>query len=328
MRVPPPPAVAVEPLAAPPTFSVVIPAYQAAGTVGSGDPLGAGPAPSRRRGDRRRRRVHRRPRRRAAPVRRADHAGAQANGGRASALNAGAAAAQADFLALLDADDVYHPRRLEALAELAAARPDLDLVTTDARFVVDGRPSAPSPGTTPSPTADQRAGILRACFVGGWPAMRLERLRAVGGFDESLPAAVRLGLLDAADPGRLARGHGRRAPLRLPPASGKHVRPPRHQPLGTGSHPGEGVGGSNARASRAQDSLHNAPYPEEQGGAGRGGPAVGEPGSRRRMARLALARGIRPSARARAALAVAAPGLVRRLSAAEAPPDARFKAPG
>src|SRR5919201_104516 len=60
------------------------------------------------------------------------------NGGEASAKNAAARAASGEFIAILDADDIYLPDRLEALAELSIQRPDLDILTTDC-LVVDGR---------------------------------------------------------------------------------------------------------------------------------------------------------------------------------------------
>jgi hypothetical protein len=89
-------------------------------------------------------------------------------------------------MATLDADDAYHPRRLEVLAQLAYRRPDLDLLTTDARFIVDERPAGTFATANPFATSDQRTAIFWNCFVGGWPAVRLERLRSIGGFDESL----------------------------------------------------------------------------------------------------------------------------------------------
>jgi glycosyltransferase involved in cell wall biosynthesis len=111
------------------------------------------------------------------------------NGGGASALNRAAAAATGELVAVLDADDVYDRRRLEAIGELSAARPDLDLVTTDAWLeragVVEGRYS----DVNPFEVADQRAAILRACFPGGWPAIRRRRLLDAGGFDESFAIA-------------------------------------------------------------------------------------------------------------------------------------------
>jgi glycosyl transferase family 2 len=173
-------------LAEPPSFSILIPTYQAADIVGeaiesalaqvrpahevivvddgSTDDLDAALRPF---GDR------------VKLVR-------KENGGGASALNAGAEAATGEFVAILDADDAYDPHRIEALGELARVRPDLDLVTTDARFLVGGREVGSFLAENPFATRDQRRAIFESCFVGGWPAIRRERLRAIGGFDESL----------------------------------------------------------------------------------------------------------------------------------------------
>lgn len=173
-------------LAEPPSFSILIPTYQSADTVGesvssalaqvrpahevividdgSTDDLGAALRPF---GDRIR-------------VMRKE------NGGGASALNAGAEVASGEFVVILDADDAYDPRRVEALAELARLRPDLDLITTDARFLVDGREVGSFLAENPFATGDQRLAIFESCFLGGWPAIRRRRLREVGGFDESL----------------------------------------------------------------------------------------------------------------------------------------------
>lgn len=54
------------------------------------------------------------------------------------ARNTAVAAASGDFVAILDADDIYLPERLEALGTLAAERPDLDIVTSDASYESDG----------------------------------------------------------------------------------------------------------------------------------------------------------------------------------------------
>jgi hypothetical protein len=108
------------------------------------------------------------------------------NGGGASALNAATNAASGEFVVILDADDTYEPERLEALGALAAERPDLDLVTSDAYLELDGDVQGRFSATTPFLTDDQRLGILRSCFVGGWPAVRRSTLLAAGGFDESV----------------------------------------------------------------------------------------------------------------------------------------------
>src|SRR5436305_10109763 len=62
----------------------------------------------------------------------------QENAGEGAAKNAAARAATGDFVVVLDADDRFLPERLEALCELAVARPDLDIPTTDAFPELDG----------------------------------------------------------------------------------------------------------------------------------------------------------------------------------------------
>ena len=171
----------------PPTFSVVVAAYQAAATIGealdsaleqtvppheivvcddgSTDDLDAALAPFRER---------------IVLVR-------QENGGEASAKNAAARAATGEFVAILDADDVYLPGRLEALAALASARPDLDLLTTDAYLEVDGRVLRRVYGDDWTfEVDDQRREIMRRNFVFGHAAVRRDRLLAAGGFDERI----------------------------------------------------------------------------------------------------------------------------------------------
>jgi hypothetical protein len=183
----PPPERPVEPADSAPTFSVIVAAYQVADVVsdalesirrqtvpplevivcddGSTDALADALAPYRdeivfvRKG----------------------------HGGEASAKNAAAARASGDFVVILDADDVYLPDRLEALTELASARPDLDLLTTDAYLVVDGRRVRRNYDRRRRfEIDDQRRAILQRNFIFGHAAVRRERLLAHGGFDESI----------------------------------------------------------------------------------------------------------------------------------------------
>jgi Glycosyl transferase family 2 len=171
-----------------PTFSVVIAAYQAADTVGaavasaldqtvtplevividdgSTDDIAAA----------------------LAPYGREITVISKENGGKSSALNVGLAKARGEFAALLDADDAYEPRRIEALGALAAERPDLDLLMTDAHLELDGRIVGRFCSETPFATRAQRTAILDRCFV-VCPSFRISRLEQVGGFDESIRMA-------------------------------------------------------------------------------------------------------------------------------------------
>jgi hypothetical protein len=172
----------------PPSFSVVVAAYQAAATIGdaiesvraqtvapleilvcddgSTDDLEAALAPH---GD-------------AVRLVRQDHRGA------AAARNTLLRSAVGDFVAPLDADDTFAPTRIERLSELAAERPDLDILTTDAVFMVRGRPTGRFHDRVAFPVQGQRRAILGACCL-IMPAFRRTRLLVIGGYDESLATA-------------------------------------------------------------------------------------------------------------------------------------------
>jgi hypothetical protein len=246
------------------------------------------------------------------------------NGGGASALNAGAAAASGDFIAILDSDDAYHPRRLEALAALATQRPDLDLITTDARFVVKGEGAGTFATHTPFATSDQRTAIFESCFVGGWPAIRLARLREIGGFDESLRTGydwdcwARL-ILGGSRAGLVAQPYydyrlhpgsltGSRASslwdrVRLLEKAGANpaLRPEERAPLERALR----MHRSRAVLAEAQAALYGS-------------------ASARALPRLACSKGIEPRARLAAILAAAAPPLARRLVKEDRPPEERL----
>ncbi len=109
------------------------------------------------------------------------------NGGEASAKNAAAFAARGDFAVILDADDIFLPGRLAALSELAQARPDLDILTTDGFLVADGRVMRRVYDRNwRFELRDQRRGILEQNFIFGLAAVRRSRLLEHGGFDESI----------------------------------------------------------------------------------------------------------------------------------------------
>jgi hypothetical protein len=184
----PPPAGPIEP-APVPTISVIVPCYQAAETVG--EAVGSALAQT-------------------SPAHEvivcddgstddvtaalAEHADRitllrKENGGGASALNRAVAAATGELVAILDADDVYAPRRLEAIGMAAALRPDLDILATDAWLEREGTIVGRYSEVNPFTVDDQRSAILRTCFPGGWPALRRRRLLDAGGFDESFAIA-------------------------------------------------------------------------------------------------------------------------------------------
>ena len=109
------------------------------------------------------------------------------HGGEAAAKNAGCAAASGDFIAFLDADDRFLPGRLAALSALATDRPELDVLTTDAYLVHDGTVVGRcyGPGHRFA-TGDQRTAILQRNFVLGLSAVRRARFLEVGGFDPAV----------------------------------------------------------------------------------------------------------------------------------------------
>jgi hypothetical protein len=108
--------------------------------------------------------------------------------GPSAARNLGAQRASGDFIAILDADDVYEPGRLQVLGALAAARPDLDILMTDAYFEAGGIVTGRFSQQTPFAVSDQRIAILERCFIAE-PAVRREALLAAGGYDEALRIA-------------------------------------------------------------------------------------------------------------------------------------------
>lgn len=187
----PPPRHEIEPRSRAPTFSVVIAAYQAADCIGEAiasalaqtEPAhevivcddGSTDAIETA----------------LAPFRSAIEVIRKENGGEASAKNVGARAASGEFVAILDADDVYLPERLTALGQLGRQRPDLDILTSDAYLELDGkvirRVYTPN---WPFVENDQRRAILQRNFVFGHVAVRREALLEIGGFDEEIRRAT------------------------------------------------------------------------------------------------------------------------------------------
>jgi cellulose synthase/poly-beta-1,6-N-acetylglucosamine synthase-like glycosyltransferase len=108
----------------------------------------------------------------------------QENGGIASAMNATTRAARGEFVVQLDQDDAFLPGRLEAIAAVLGARPDLDVVATDAVVEMGGSEIVTLDAIRRYEDGALRAAMLRTCsFL--WPAIRRSRLLTLGGYDES-----------------------------------------------------------------------------------------------------------------------------------------------
>jgi hypothetical protein len=270
----------------------------------------------------------------------------QDNRGPSAARNAAARAARGDYVVVMDADDVFAPERLEALAAGLAQRPDLDVLTTDAWIEIDGeRVRRVYDGGYRFEVEDQRTAILRECFVFGLAAYRRERLLAVGGYDEAIRYSedwdfgLRL-ILDGSLVGcvdaplasyRLQRGSlsSQRANLLL-----GSVQTLEKAARRTDLSPGERAALEESLASfRARYGVTRA----------REALMTGAPGGRRLAARAAATAGLGARTRAKLVAAVVAPGAVgrrlRRLpvettggllldpAAAAADPSARAGAP-
>ena len=116
----------------------------------------------------------------------------QANAGAGAARNRGIAAAQGGFIALFDADDVYHPRLIEACMARLLDDPDADVAFARAQTIDEaGRRLH---GQDPFP---ERLGALDLLsgLMANHPVLRREAVEAVGGHDESLAAGIDLDLL-------------------------------------------------------------------------------------------------------------------------------------
>lgn len=147
----------------------------------------------------------------------------QANGGEAAARNRGVAEARGDYVVYLDADDEFLPGRLAALHAALDADPGLDIVTTDAWICVDGTDVGRIYGPQNRFAHDDQATeILRRNFVFGHAAVRRSALLAVGGYDTTLRHAcdwdvwlrmIRAGSRVGLVPEPLSRNHRHAASL-------------------------------------------------------------------------------------------------------------------
>jgi glycosyltransferase involved in cell wall biosynthesis len=111
----------------------------------------------------------------------------KANGGISSARNHALAHAAGAFIAILDSDDLWEPNYLASQLATLDARPEVDLVTGNARYLgswLDGQLVRPSPDPRPEPDLAQILTDANAVFI--MTVFHRRVYDTIGGFDEAL----------------------------------------------------------------------------------------------------------------------------------------------
>ncbi len=111
----------------------------------------------------------------------------KSNGGISTARNLALNAATGRYLALLDSDDTWDPEYLEAQVALLDGRPEVAVVTGNARFLgsrLDGQPARPWPDPRPEPDLSSILADEESIFI--MSIFRCEVFERIGGFDESM----------------------------------------------------------------------------------------------------------------------------------------------
>ncbi len=118
------------------------------------------------------------------------HSCRQVNSGQARAKNRAVSLSRGSYVAFLDADDVWHPDKLERQMRLFQGRPELGVVYSDYECVdAQGRPL--DKGVTPMRRGWVTGPLLIenfVCYSAG--VVRRECLERNGGFDESLQMGI------------------------------------------------------------------------------------------------------------------------------------------
>lgn len=113
----------------------------------------------------------------------------QKHGGQSRAKNRGIALARGDFLAFLDADDVWEPTKLARQLALFEERPELGVVFTRRRLIdADGRPRPGGTAPPPEPTVEAMYRQNFICFSSAM--LRAGVPEHIGRFDERLGLAI------------------------------------------------------------------------------------------------------------------------------------------
>lgn len=113
----------------------------------------------------------------------------QQNRGPGAARNAGIEASSGQYIALLDADDLFMPERLEKLADFLDHNSQYGFATSDAYYMFEDVPSTRSYFSVPDlhfALEDQDVWILRSNFVGNKLMFRRSLFERFGLYDETL----------------------------------------------------------------------------------------------------------------------------------------------
>ena len=109
------------------------------------------------------------------------------NGGVSAALNSALAIARGEYVARLDADDLWHPAKLQRQVETAGSNPDAALIYTWVRYIdAEGRVHRDGPPQR-FPSRALCRGIYESLVGGNSSAlMRRDVVQELGGYDETL----------------------------------------------------------------------------------------------------------------------------------------------
>jgi glycosyltransferase involved in cell wall biosynthesis len=125
----------------------------------------------------------------------------QPNAGVAAARNTGIARAQGEFIAPIDADDIWHPRKVEKqIAVMGGGGNRIGLVYCFSRLIDEHDIITPDHGRAGDARGDVLARLVLSNFVGNAssPLMRRACLQQIGGYDSSLRAQLAQGCEDFA----------------------------------------------------------------------------------------------------------------------------------